>query len=85
MLIKVKKVKQTTGEIVASQIASIPKSNKGYGYITIETQDSKYLKLKVDAMTKYETVERGEKVTVEYDVLGNTDILSAKKILRKTS
>ncbi len=85
MLIKVKKVKQTTGEIVASQMASIPNSNKQYGYITIETLDNKYLKLKVDIMTKYETIERGEKVTVEYDVLGSTDIFSAKKILRKTS
>jgi cold shock CspA family protein len=77
-------MKSASGEIVASQIASIPNSNKGYGYITIETQDRKHVKIKVDAMTKYETVERGEKVTVEYDVLGNTDILSAKKILRKS-
>jgi hypothetical protein len=43
------------------------------------------VKLKVDAMTKCETIERGDNVTVEYDVLGNTDILSAKKIIKKGS
>jgi hypothetical protein len=79
----VKKLKKASGEIVASQLANIPNSDRRYGYITIETPDSKYVKLKVDAMTKCETVERGDNVTVEYDVLGNTDILSAKKIFKK--
>jgi hypothetical protein len=77
-------LKQVSGEIVGSQIADIPNTNQGYGYITIETHDSKYVKLKVDAATKYETVERGEHVIVHYDVLGKSGILSAKKILRRT-
>lgn len=77
------KLKRTSGEIIASQIANMPNNNLRYGYITIETPDSKYVKLKVDAMTKYETLDRGEKVTVEYEVSKNTDIFSAKKILRK--
>ena len=76
-------MKQTSGEIVAAQLASLPNSDRRYGYITIETRDNNYVKLKVDAMTKYETVERGEHVTVHYDILGNTDILSAKEITRK--
>jgi hypothetical protein len=76
-------LKQASGEIIASQIADIPNSNRGYGYITIETPEKRYVKLKVDAMTKYETVERGEHVIVHYEVLGNTDILSAKKVTKK--
>lgn len=82
-LLKVKRLKQASGEIVAAQITSIPNSNREYGYITIETRDKKYVKLKVDAMTKYDTIEKGEHVTVQYDVLGDTRILSAKKIVRK--
>jgi len=77
-------LKHTSGEIIAAQIANIPNSNRGYGYITIETPNKEHVKLKVDAMTKYDTVERGEHVTIEYDNLGGTEILSAKKILRKT-
>ena len=75
--------KKESGVIVASQIASIPKSDRNYGYIIIETQDNEYMKVKVDAMTNYETLERGEQVTVHYDVLGKTNILSAKKIIRR--
>ena len=48
---KVKMLKQASGEIIASQIASIPNSDRGYGYITIETQDNKYGMVKGDAMT----------------------------------
>jgi hypothetical protein len=79
----VKILKQASGEIIASQIASIPNSDRVYGYVTIETPDNTYVKVKVDAMTKYETIERGEHVTVHYEVLGSTDILSAKKISKK--
>jgi hypothetical protein len=71
-----------TGEIVSSQIAEMPSTNLQYGYITIETSDKKYLKLKVDVRTEYDTLKKGEQVTVEYDIMGNTDILSAKKIMK---
>lgn len=76
-------MKKTSGEIVASQIAHIPNTDRGYGYITIETPTKEYVKLKVDAMTKYETIERGQHVTIEFGKLGNTNILSAKRIFRK--
>jgi hypothetical protein len=78
----IKMKKSTIGEIVSSQIAEMPSTNIRYGYVTIETHDKKYLKMKVDARTKYDTLEKGEQVTVEYDVLGNTDIFSAKKIMK---
>ena len=76
-------MKKASGEIVAAQMASIPNSNRRYGYITIETPGKEYLKLKIDVKTKYDTIERGEHVSVEYDTLGDTDILSARRILRK--
>ena len=76
-------MKNTAGEIVAAQMAKIHATELTYGYITIETPEKRYVKLKVDAGTKYETLEKGEHVVVEYDVLGNTDILSAKRITKK--
>ncbi|MBN2230682.1 MAG: hypothetical protein JW779_13920 [Candidatus Thorarchaeota archaeon] len=75
--------KNTVGEIVGAQIGKIPATEVSYGYITIETPDKKYLKMKVDALTEYDTIDKGEQVVVEYDTLGNTDILSAKKIMKR--
>lgn len=76
-------MKNIVGEIVASQTAVL-KSGSSYGYITIQTPEKKHLKLKVNAGTKYETLDRGAKVEIEYAPLGDTDILSAKKILKKS-
>lgn len=78
-----KMTKNTVGEIVSAQMANLPATGLKYGYITIETPEKKYVKLKVDAMTQYETLEKGEQVIIEYDVLGKTDILSARNIKRK--
>jgi uncharacterized protein YuzE len=72
-----------SGEIVASQTARLPSSEKEYGYITVQTPENDHVKLKVDMGTNYETIERGERVVVEYDQLGGTDILAAKKIVRE--
>jgi hypothetical protein len=74
--------KNITGNIVAAQTATLSTGTE-YGFITVETSDKKYLKLKVDARTKYNTLERGDRVEIEYAVLGNTDILSARKIMKK--
>lgn len=76
-------MKNTVGMIVSTQMADLPTTGLKYGYITIETPEKKYVKLKVDAMTQYETLEKGAQVVIEYDVLGKTDILSAKNIKRK--
>lgn len=75
--------KKVTGEIVASQTAKLPTSDKEYGYITVQTPTRKNIKLKIDMGTNYETIERGERVVVEYDQLGGTDILSAKKVTKE--
>jgi hypothetical protein len=84
-IIRGQNMKNATGEIVSSQITKMPSSNLRYGYVTIETPDNRYLKVKVDVRTKYDTLEKGERVTVEYDVMGKTDILSAKKIMKNQS
>ena len=78
-----KMTKKIAGQIIATQTALISASNLSYGYITIKTPEKTYLKLKVDARTKYNTLEKGEHVAIEYEVLGTTDILSARKIMKK--
>ncbi|TFF95222.1 hypothetical protein EU546_03690 [Candidatus Thorarchaeota archaeon] len=75
--------KIVAGEIVASQTAKLPSSDKEYGFITVQTPEKNNVKLKVDMATNYETIERGQRVVVEYDQLGGTDILSAKKITKE--
>ena len=74
--------KNITGEIVAAQTARLS-TGLEYGFITVKTPGKKYLKLKVDARTKYNTLERGDRVEIEYVVLENIDILSARKIMKK--
>ena len=74
--------KNITGEIVAAQTARLS-TGLEYGFITVATSDKEYLKLKVDARTKYNTLERGDRVQIEYKLLGNSDILSARKIMKK--
>ncbi len=70
------------GEIVAAQTAQL-QSGMYYGFITIETPEKKHLKLKVDAQTNYDTLERGDKVEVKYTALGNTNILAAREIMKQ--
>ncbi len=75
--------KTISGEIVASQTARLPTTDKEYGYITVQTPDQNHVKLKVDMSTNYETIERGNRVVVEYDQLGGTNILTAKNISKE--
>lgn len=75
--------KTISGEIVASQTARLPAMDKEYGYITVQTSDQNHVKLKVDMSTNYETIERGNRVVVEYDQLGGTNILTAKNISKE--
>lgn len=75
--------KTVSGEIIATQTAKLPTSDKEYGYITVQTPDQNNVRLKVDMGTNYDTIERGDRVVVEYDQLGGTDILTAKKIMKE--
>ena len=77
-------VKETEGNIISAHTTKIGKGDGQYGYIGIETPESIHLKMKIDMYTTYETLERGEDVVVKYDTLGDTGILIAKEITRKT-
>jgi len=70
--------KIVTGFIIAANIAVMGKTH--YGYLGIETDEHEKLKVKVSAFTKYDTLEVGERVTVELQTVGDDSILTAKKI-----
>ena len=76
-------VEEIEGCITSSQVARIDKTDREYGYIGIETSDSKHLKLKVDLYTDYDTLDRGEDVVVKYEPYGSTSIFVAKEIRKK--
>ncbi|MHA1904904.1 MAG: hypothetical protein ACW99V_04475 [Candidatus Thorarchaeota archaeon] len=69
------------GKIQTTQLGVFGKKEIQYGYITILTRGNKHVKIKVDSYTWYETLEIGQKVDVEAEKLGNTDIWVARKIL----
>jgi hypothetical protein len=68
------------GEIVATQITSYGDTSLKYGFVTVDIDTDGQIKLKVDSHTKCETLDRGERVQVVYDSLGNTGIVVAKEI-----
>lgn len=73
---------KTSGEIVASRISKQRTTGVREGYIVILTPTHEHVRFRVDSSTSFESLERGEKVTVEYETLGDTDILVAKKIVQ---
>ena len=66
------------GSITSNQLSVL--GNKHYGFIGIETDDSRHVKVKVAAFTVYETLEIGERVQIVAEPLGNT--WTAKTITR---
>jgi hypothetical protein len=69
------------GKIVAKQTAKIPQSQKEYGFVLIEDlENEEQFRLKVDANTDYEVLERGAPVSVKMEILAGTDILRAIEI-----
>lgn len=78
-------VEELEGCITSSQVAKIDKTDREYGYIGIETSDNRYLKLKVDFYTDYDTLDRGEDVIVKYEPYGSTHVFVAKEIRKKTA
>jgi len=71
------------GKIISSNLGEFSKKKIIYGYLGIELPDGKHIKVKVDFYTLYETLKIGEKVILEIEPLGNSDILVAKKIQLK--
>jgi len=70
--------KIVTGLITASDISKMGKTS--YGYIGIETDAHENLKVKVNAFTKFDTLNVGSKVIIELESVGNEDLLTATKI-----
>ncbi len=66
------------GLITSNQLGSL--GGKQYGFIGLETDDKKHLKVKVAAFTTYDTLDIGEHVQVTAEPLGK--IWTAKKIER---
>ncbi len=67
-----------TGRITASDISTMGKTH--YGYLGVETNAHKSIKIKVTAFTKFDTLDVGAKVTIELESVGNDGLLNAKKI-----
>ena len=72
------------GTIVSAALGTFGRNEIRYGYIGLETTDGKHVKIKVDTFTWYETLEVGNKVVVELESLGTTNILIARKIMLRT-
>ncbi|MBN2229257.1 MAG: hypothetical protein JW779_06645 [Candidatus Thorarchaeota archaeon] len=66
------------GTIISSNISEMGKMR--YGYLGIETDEKEHLKIKVTAFTKYDTLDLGEKVTIELESIGTEKVMNAKKI-----
>ena len=67
-----------TGSITSAQLGNIGK--RYYGFIGIETEEHKHLKLKVAAFTEYDTLDVGRRVHVVAENIGNMGIMTAKTI-----
>jgi hypothetical protein len=68
------------GEIVSSQLARYGDKDTRYGYVTVQTYEQEYVKIKVDAYTSFDTLDIGEQVVVKSKKLGDTGIRVAKQI-----
>ncbi len=67
-----------TGSITSTQLGNI--GSKLYGFIGVETDEHKHLKIKVAAFTKYDTLDIGRRVHIVAENLGNMGIMTAKSI-----
>lgn len=75
-------MEEITGEIISTQLGTAPKAGKHYGYIVVRTPKDEDIKLKVDANTDYQVLDRGAKVRIKYEPLKSTDLLVAREILQ---
>ena len=72
---------QIIGKIISTQIGIFGPNEVKYGYITIQSEDSASINVKIDAYTMYETLKIGDQVVIGTESLGDTDILVARKII----
>ncbi len=67
-----------TGSITSTQLGNL--GEKAYGFIGIETDEKEHVKIKIAALTQYDTLELGSRVHIVAENVGNMDILTAKQI-----
>lgn len=73
--------REVRGRIVSSQIESYGTTDVKRGIITVQRENSEYVKLAVDSsFTDFETLQEGTNVCVEYEELSGYDNLAATKI-----
>jgi hypothetical protein len=72
--------KTIEGKIISKQLGVFGKNQMVYGYIGIEKINGEQIIVKIDAFTKYQTLEIGSHVFVETSTLGSTDIIIARRI-----
>lgn len=66
---------------MSSQIQRYGATDIHRGVITVQIDDSNYVKLAIDSsFTDFETLQEGASVRVEYDQLSSHDDLAAMKI-----
>jgi hypothetical protein len=75
-----KKDNEITGKIISTQLGVFGRDELRYGYISVQTKDNKVIKIKIDSYTTYETLNLGDRVVVETEFLGDTNILVARKV-----
>jgi hypothetical protein len=68
-----------TGSIISNQLGNI--GSKKYGFIGVKTKDKEEFKIKVAAITNYETLDVGSKVHIVAESIGNMGIMTAKSIV----
>jgi len=75
--------KEIEGTIISNQLGVFGKDDIIYGYIGVKQSNGNQMKIKVDNYTEYDTLDIGAEVIIEIDKLGTTDIIVARKIIKK--
>lgn len=69
------------GIIVVSVVEPIGDTDLKNGFITIKTSEDDYVKLEVGSYTTFATLEEGQRVLVQTEMLGSTGVPYAKSVI----
>ena len=69
------------GEIVFAQVGKIPQTGENFGFVTVKNEDDESVELKIDNSTEHGLLLNGEKVTVEFKEIEDSDRPLALKII----
>ncbi len=71
------------GKIIANQLGKFGSREIIYGYLTIEEETGKHTRIKVDSYTEWDTLSIGDMVEIQATELGNTGIITARRVILK--